>query len=284
LAWEPPNPKPADGSWNLLEGPPPKQKEAGQPPEGGPGQNGVPWSAKDIFAIIGLVVGTFLGSVLLIQVLLVALLSFRPDLDRATLIDSPLLVTALMVLQWVIVLAVPLLYFKIRGYALSAAVLGFRRTRVGKALLWLLLIMVVTSIYGQAYDAIIERFFGPEYVPSKVPSQDVTTLYGSTALAVVLTFIAVALITPVVEELFFRGIVHRGLEKSLGFLPGATLSALIFALAHFDWRLYAPIFGLGFGFAFLVHKTGSIWPSIAGHFIINSLGVIAQYTNLGNGQ
>ena len=205
------------------------------------------------------------------------LISARPDLDRKTLADSAPVVTGLLAVQWIITLAVPLTYFKIRGYPLSAFILGFRRTKFWRAAGWLALIIIGTFVFEGFYNVIVPKLFGEGNLPSDVPSQNVTSLYGTSAAAILTTFVIVALITPVVEELFFRGIVHRGLEQALGFGWGATLSATVFALAHLDFRLFPVIFVLGFGLAFLVHKTGSIWTSIAGHFLINSLGVIAQY-------
>ncbi|MHB9111121.1 MAG: CPBP family intramembrane glutamic endopeptidase [Thermoleophilia bacterium] len=226
----------------------------------------------------------FFFAFFVIEAILLVLFTSDSEFDPASITDSGPAVTLLMVMQWVVTLAVPITYMKIRGFRLSASILGFRRTRFWPAAGWLFVVLTATSFLQVGYGWLIETLAGESQLPSEVPSQDVTTLYGSSASAFILTFIAVALVTPVVEELFFRGIVHRGLEQQLGFLAGGALSAFIFALAHIDYRLFVPIFGLGFGLAFLVHRTGSIWPSIGGHFIINSLGVIAQFTGLGNGE
>jgi len=281
---ETPGPEAAGGSWDLLEEEPRQNYngELSSQTDSRDERGYVPWTGLDVFTIVGLVVLSFIGALIVIEVLLALVLTVRPDLDRTAFADSAITVTVLMVMQWAITVGVALTYLKIRGYRLSPYVLGFRRTRVGSALLWLLLILIGNGIVQQIYDLVVEALTGPGNLPSDVPSQDVTALYGTSVLAVILTFTAVALITPVVEELFFRGIIHRGLEHSLGFLPGAAISSTIFALAHLDYRLFFPIFVLGFGFAFIVHRTGSIWPSIGGHFVINCLGVIAQYANLGD--
>ncbi|MHB8791794.1 MAG: CPBP family intramembrane glutamic endopeptidase [Thermoleophilia bacterium] len=244
----------------------------------------VPWTSRDVFIIVGLVILTFFFVFFIFQALLLTLFASDPEFEPASIADSGVAVTLLMIMQWVVTLAVPITYMKIRGYRLSAAVLGFKRTRFWPAAGWLFVVLVSTSFLQVGYGWLIETLAGQSQLPSEVPSQDVTTLYGSSAGAFILTFFAVALVTPVVEELFFRGIVHRGLEQQLGFLAGGALSAFVFALAHIDYRLFVPIFGLGFGLAFLVHRSGSIWPSIGGHFIINALGVIAQFGGLGNGE
>ncbi len=271
-----------DGSWDLLKEEPPRHP-SGQPPNGSGGEDGVPWSATDVAVAVALVIVVFLSSFVILGPIIAVFSPAPAGVGTGEIPASPAVVTFLMIVQWIITLAVPLTYFKIRGYRLSPRILGFRRARLVPALMWLLAILAATFVFGGLYDTVVQRLAGPDALPSSVPSQDVTTLYGTTTIAFILTFVVVALVTPVVEELFFRGIVHRGLEQGLGFLPGASISSLIFALAHLDYRLFIPIFFLGFAFAFLVHKTGSIWPTIGGHFVINSLGVILRYSDINVG-
>ncbi|MHB8858801.1 MAG: CPBP family intramembrane glutamic endopeptidase [Thermoleophilia bacterium] len=284
---EAPAPTPGEGSWDLLSDEPGEHRQAprqfGRPPGAPAGRRPtVPWTARDVFIIVGLTVASLILAFFLIQVILAVVVSIRPDFDTKTLADSDLVTLLLLAVQWAVTLGVAFAYLSRKGYKLTPWVLGFRKTRPGRAIVLLALILVANSIFGILYGDLIDTLAGPDQLPSNVPAQNVTNLFGTSAFAIILTFIAVALLTPVIEELFFRGIIHRGLEQRFGFLPGATMSSAIFALAHVDYRLYVPIFVLGFGFAYLVHKTGSIWPSIGGHFVINFLGVIAQFTSLGN--
>jgi membrane protease YdiL (CAAX protease family) len=39
-----------------------------------------------------------------------------------------------------------------------------------------------------------------------------------------------------------------------------------------------PIFVLGLIFAYLYHRSGSVWPAILMHVLTNALGLIAAYT------
>ncbi len=252
------------------------------PPAGDGNRDRVPWTGRDVFTIIGMVVAVFLSIFFLIEIFAAFFGPGRSPDGNSGLMDSAVTVAALLFTQWAIMIGVALAYLRSRGYNLNARVLGFRRTRFWPAAGWLVVVLIATSSFEQLYDSLIEKFAGESQLPSQVPSQDVTALFGTSVIALILTFVTVALITPVVEELFFRGIVHRGLEQRFGFFPGATLSAFIFCLAHLDYRLFVPIFGLGFGFAFLVHRTGSILPTITGHFIVNALGVVAQFIDPSN--
>lgn len=265
------------GSWDLLQGKPEfKAPDANASDE-------VPWSGKDVFVIVGLVALTLLAFALFFIPAIIALIvAIHPGTDRTTLANSDVVVTLLLLLQWAIMLGVAFTYLKNKGYQLNPRTLGFKGTSLWRAAGLVLLVLIGSNIFDMVYGALIENLFGSDKLPSQVPTQNVTDLFGTSIFAMILTFIAVAIVTPMVEELFFRGIVHRGLEHRYGFIPGALMSSFIFSLAHVDYRLFIPIFVLGFGLAFLVHRTGTIWSSISVHFLVNSVGVIAQFVSPGN--
>jgi membrane protease YdiL (CAAX protease family) len=86
--------------------------------------------------------------------------------------------------------------------------------------------------------------------------------------AVVFTFQALALWTPLAEEVFFRGFVFAGLIHRLG-VPGALVaSALVFSIFHLSQGspgVLVPIFITGLLLAWLYYRTGSLWASIVAH-------------------
>jgi len=233
----------------------------------------VPWSVPDVFAIVGLVIifgmviFTIFGAVA--GAVYFTLSGSNPE---NLFENSPIVNSAAWFVQWAVTLGVAITYMKIRGYHLSLNILGFRRTRLWTAI-WL---TVVVRILAGIGEAIYSNYVTPDQIP-------VTDMFGLSLASYILTMVLVAVLTPVVEELFFRGIIHQGLEQRLGFFPGAIISSFIFALAHIDPTLYIPIFMLGFGFAYLMHKTKSLWPGIAGHFLVNALAVTVQFLDTGGG-
>ena len=94
--------------------------------------------------------------------------------------------------------------------------------------------------------------------------------------AAVFTFQALAVVTPITEEIFFRGFVFSGLIHRLG--PGKAIiaSAVVFSLFHLSIEVLVPIFITGLLFAWLYRQTGSLWPCIAAHAGQNALAVAAQ--------
>jgi sodium transport system permease protein len=81
--------------------------------------------------------------------------------------------------------------------------------------------------------------------------------------------------TPAVcEEVVFRGLILRGL---LTRLPPATAIALcgaLFGLFHIDVYRMLPTALLGVMLSFVAWRSGSLWPSIAAHFVNNAILVL----------
>ena len=93
---------------------------------------------------------------------------------------------------------------------------------------------------------------------------------------VLLTFQALAFITPMSEELFFRGFIFRGLLPRLGPWGAIVGSALVFSAFHLSLGVVVPIFITGFLFAWLYWRTGSLWAAIGAHAGQNALALGVQ--------
>lgn len=96
-----------------------------------------------------------------------------------------------------------------------------------------------------------------------------TQLTGGGSL--LLYALCVVCITPVAEELVFRGLIYRRLRRAMPMGAAVLLSAVIFGAAHFSgsWLLMLPAFLIGLTNAYALEKTGSLLPCIAAHFAAN---------------
>ncbi|MBB5325044.1 hypothetical protein HNQ34_002143 [Anoxybacillus tepidamans] len=84
----------------------------------------------------------------------------------------------------------------------------------------------------------------------------------------VLIGLAVILVTPIKEELLFRGVLHRFLEKKYHFYVGLVVSSIIFGLAHFGYPINGAIIGVIT--VVLYRLTRSLYTSIMYHIIWNA--------------
>ena len=91
--------------------------------------------------------------------------------------------------------------------------------------------------------------------------------------ALVIVF-AVAVVAPVIEELFFRGLLLPGLAERYGAGLALTLTSLAFGVIHAEPAaiLYATVAGLVLGAITL--RTGSVLPAIAMHAATNAMPIL----------
>ena len=131
--------------------------------------------------------------------------------------------------------------------------------------------ILATSAYGLA----VERL-GPEAL--KPPEIEAGILFPGAGI--LLTFQALAVVTPLSEEIMFRGFVLRGLLHRIGPGPAVVATALVFGAFHLDAGTMIPIFFTGLALGWLYVKTGSLWPCIAAHAGQNALALLVGWGGL----
>jgi len=87
-----------------------------------------------------------------------------------------------------------------------------------------------------------------------------------------------ALVTPFLEELLHRGVIFGRLRRMMGMWPAVIVSALIFAVLHFNIVQFVYAFLLGIVFALFVEKTGHLYPAVIAHVIANGIAVVRTET------
>lgn len=92
----------------------------------------------------------------------------------------------------------------------------------------------------------------------------------------ILAFISTAIIAPIAEEIYFRGLVYTRLAKGFGIYVGAAIASLVFGLMHGTviWVIYASLLGLMLAFVFT--KTRSLICSICTHMAFNAMNYIVE--------
>ena len=104
------------------------------------------------------------------------------------------------------------------------------------------------------------------------PARDLTDLArgpGFVVLAILITIGA-----PLVEELFFRGLLQRSLHR-LGPPAAIGISSLAFGLAHYQPLQLLGLVGFGVVLGVLAHRSGRLGPSIVAHVFFNLVTVVA---------
>lgn len=213
----------------------------------------VPWTARDAAkAIVLVAVGAL---VLALTALLVARLLADPK--GASTLFLPFAV------QGVLLLA--LWRFGPWRYGRSWSALGLRRTLNNGAPLALL--AVASSVGFAVFYSMAVTFLGLDSLrPPQLPSQLLDTYAERLAM-----FTLAGVVAPVVEEAFFRGFLLPAFLARWGFVPGASLVSLLFAMSHGVLALLIPAFVSGLLLAWLYRRTGSLWNCVLAHGAQNAI-------------
>lgn len=105
-------------------------------------------------------------------------------------------------------------------------------------------------------------------------------LNTSTLGGLLLNLLVIAMIPAIGEELTFRGVLQQSLTRGMKNPHVAILlSAAIFSFIHFQFYGFLPRMFLGVLLGYLFYTTGSLWTSIAMHFVNNGTAVVLYYLN-----
>jgi membrane protease YdiL (CAAX protease family) len=97
---------------------------------------------------------------------------------------------------------------------------------------------------------------------------------ASGPFGVVMLILIVGVGAPIFEEIFWRGLVLRSLERRLGTWPAVGIGGLAFGLAHFQWLEIPALSVFGVVAGFLTVRTGRLGPAIAAHVVFNMAAVV----------
>lgn len=123
-----------------------------------------------------------------------------------------------------------------------------------------LVAFVVKGLAGLAYIAITGDSSTPQTVYAEGGSGGV--------LSLILATLFFGLLTPLGEELFFRGVIANVLLRH-GSLFGVVSSALIFAFMHGINIVFPAALVMGLVGAELLRRSGSVWPAVVVHVVFN---------------
>lgn len=86
--------------------------------------------------------------------------------------------------------------------------------------------------------------------------------------AILIVFI-LAVITPIFEELIFRGFLLGKLQRLAGFWPAAIITSLLFAVAHGQVNVGLVTFILSMVACYQRQRTGATWAGMGLHMVVN---------------
>lgn len=93
-------------------------------------------------------------------------------------------------------------------------------------------------------------------------------------LGVTLLVLIVGLGAPIIEEIFYRGLLQRAITNRWGVWPGIVGSAVLFAGSHFQALQFPALVLLGLILAYMTARSGRLGPAIFAHIAFNMVTVV----------
>jgi membrane protease YdiL (CAAX protease family) len=98
----------------------------------------------------------------------------------------------------------------------------------------------------------------------QVTPPDISFAYKITAAPIVSVFFS-----SINEELIYRRIIFRYLDKKFGFCVGAIISSILFMFSHYNYAAWLGYFGIAMVWCYFYKKSNSIAVTIVAHMIMN---------------
>ncbi|WP_060678751.1 CPBP family intramembrane glutamic endopeptidase [Virgibacillus halodenitrificans] len=135
----------------------------------------------------------------------------------------------------------------------------------------IIIIYSVILMVGAVLIVVLTSLIGNTYENSKTEAMQQNVTFFSLLIA----FISAAVISPLYEEIFYRGFLYRWLRTRIGLNGAILLSSLIFTVIHIPTYNAMPVnFFSGIIFALAYERTDSIWPSVIIHGLTNGIMVL----------
>ncbi len=149
--------------------------------------------------------------------------------------------------------------------------------------LWMALLVVLVSLPLRSYiGAALQT-----WILGSLQAMEVRgNLYigGSSAfswLNLTISFLAIAVLPGLSEEMYFRGLIHTWLQPRMRLVPRVLLSSCIFSLAHIDSvGVMVAALILGIINAAAYERTKSLWLAILIHFFTNAAVVLILFASM----
>lgn len=228
----------------------------------------IPWGLRDVLKIL---IFTFAIPVLAFLLLIgLSRIGILPEAFRQAIKNDDAIVSIILTVV-TLTTEICLIFWLLKKYKLKIADIGLRKFSVLRALGYIVGgIILFTLLVTIAFVLVV--LIAPSIDLNQ--SQDVGFEFGRMSWGLLISFISTVIIVPIIEELYFRGIVLPAVTKRFGWIIGIAGSSMIFAILHGQYNVMIYTFILGCVLSVLYIRLKSIIPGIILHILNNAIAFI----------
>ncbi len=251
-----------------------------------------PWLQLVIFGMITIILAflsTFVGAYIISyynHISLMELAGLKPaDYSRP---EYAGLAKALLIVQFFGIFLLPSLVFAIFADPKPLAFCGLKKPDRTNSI-WIAAVVMICAYFMVEWLAVlnqqlVQNLFGKtaqRWIQDAESERNGTLqniLNMKTVTDLIVSIILVGLMAAIGEEIFFRGILQRiFIQAFRSPLAGVLLTAAIFSAVHGQFLGFIPRLILGVVLGALYWYSGSLYTSMIGHFVFNSVQVVLVY-------
>ena len=243
-----------------------------------------PLSRRESINWLWLVLAGFVGGYLVSEglvLLTAAVLGRSGEVSRAA--------SAAVPPEWFVVSSLVGLWVGFLGAPFLATRIGPVRRRLGVSVKPIDLLGIPIGIAAQIAVGILYAPFMQHLHNFDAPIKRLTGGSHGIGLVVIVAFTAV--LAPIAEEVFFRGLLFRSLlgfavslgerRRQVGIIGAVIADGIIFGLAHFEPVQFPGLFLVGALLSFLFLRTGRLGMSMFAHCAFNSVALVGLISSSG---
>ena len=228
----------------------------------------VPWRLRDVMIVIVLSLAIPFG--LMLIVIAFSHFGVLPEYVRTAIKSNDLLVdTVFTVIS--LITEICLLWWLLLKYQAKLSDFGLRRFNIWKSIIYILLGLVLFSVLV-ALAFVVVTVLWPSFNVDQ--AQDVGFEFGHSGIGLWASFFVTVICAPIIEELYFRGLLLPTITKRLGWLAGILGSSALFAMLHGQANVIIYTFILGCILSVFYIRLRSIIPGIVLHMFNNALAFV----------
>jgi len=237
----------------------------------------LPWGWRAVLKATALII---LGTIVLGLVIVGGAIWLGAELEpEAGMTAAPLFALGIGIYALVL-LAVYL--FAVRTRADGWQRLGVRSFHQG----WLLALPFLGLVQLLGMGVINTLLVMPFLGGGEFQNPQIEAITGGGALSqqdLVLLFLLIAVVAPIAEECFFRGMLYPLLRQRWSAPVAIGLNGLLFSLIHVIPVILPGLFFVGIVLAWVRERSGSLWPCICLHALQNGIVLLGIYVAVNQG-
>ena len=230
-----------------------------------------PWGLWATLGFSAIVFGTFLALQLLTVIAFVSLAKAQhPELDlegyAKSLPSNGLCIAIMVIVAGVICTPLTLLFTRLRKSISVTNYIGFKEPSKREWVQWLLILAAFLLLSDGVSFLLHQPMIPPFMVDAYKTASSLPTL-----------LLAIIVVAPIFEEIFFRGFLFQGIRYSrLGPIGAIGITSFIWAAIHLQYNIYGmtTVFALGLLFGIARVKTDSIHLLMVMHSLVSLVATV----------